>query len=386
MPRISILKVCVTSWDTEPLETLLAQQTQNQVGGEDSVLIVDDMSLLKAGCHSVGVARQYSGKVGKRENCQVLVSLTLAKREVPIAVALRLFLPPEWISDQHRCDAAGVPQQWREEQSKGMIALAEIDRVLAAGVEPGVVVAAAGYGKSAAFRTALSKRGLLWMVGIPKNQKVYPPSVESQWPEAKPVGRPRSYPVATAERVTVEAYLAALSKSAWRSVTWRKGSKGPLRARFLAVRPVADGAEDSQGRHLPGKEAWLVGEHRSDGTKKYYLANLPPKTKLLDLARVIKARWACEQGHEQLNQELGLSHFEGRSWLGLHHHALLAMLALAFLQFTRLRQARYPSKYGPPPSLSLPAVRRVLLKHLQMLRCRCPCCGVLISVPAEVTK
>ena len=128
------------------------------------------------------------------------------------------------------------------------------------------------------------------MVGIPKNQKVYPPNVDSQWPEAKPVGRPRSYPVATAERVTVETYLAVLPKSAWRSVTWRKGTKGPLSAKFLAVRPVADGAEDSQGRHLPGKEAWLVGEHRSDGTKKYYLANLPPETKLLDLARVIKAR------------------------------------------------------------------------------------------------
>ena len=153
--------ICVASWDTEPLETLLAQQAQKQVGGEASVLIVEDMSVLKAGCHSVGVARQYSGKAGKRENCQVLVSLTLAKREVPIPIALRLFLPQEWIGDQHRCDAAGVPQQWREERSKGIIALAEIDRVLAAGVEPGVVVADAGYGKSAAFRTALSKRGLL---------------------------------------------------------------------------------------------------------------------------------------------------------------------------------------------------------------------------------
>lgn len=375
------------NWHTAPLEALLARQAQEAVGGEKSVLIVDDMSLLKAGRHSVGVARQYSGKAGKRENCQALVSLTLAHREVPIPIALRLFLPQEWTSDPDRCAAAGVPPGWQDYHTKGVIALAEIDRVIAAGVEPGVVVADAGYGKSAPFRHALSERGLRWAVGIPKNQKVYPPNVEIMWPDAKPVGRPRKHPVATAERVTVERHLAALGARAWRSVSWRRGTKGKLRAKFTAVRvKVADGPEDSLGRHVPGNEVWLVGERRRDGTQKYYLSNLPPETRRVDLARVIKARWACEQGHEQLNQEVGLSHFEGRSWLGLHHHALLAMLAFAFLQFTRLRRAFYQLKHGPPPTPSLPVVRRALLECLLAVRCRCPCCGVLVSVPVGVTK
>ena len=375
------------SWDTAPLETLLARQAQDQVGGEGSLLIVDDMTLLKQGRHSVGVARQYSGRAGKRENCQALVSLTLAKREVPIPVALRLFLPEEWTSDPDRCDAAGVPAERREHHTKGMISVNEIDRVLAAGVQPEVVVADAGYGNSADFRHALSERGLLWPVGVPKSQKVYPASVELEWPEAKPVGRPRKHPVPTEERHTIEEYLGAFPARAWRSVSWRWGTKGKLRALFIAVRvKVADGPKDSQGRHLPGDEVWLVGELRSDGKQKYYLSNLPPETKLVDLARVIKARWACEQGHEQLNQEVGLSHFEGRSWLGLHHHAVLAMLAFAFLQFMRLRRAFYRLKHGPPPSPSLPAVRRALLEQLHVVRCRCPCCGVLVGVPAGVTK
>ena len=375
------------TWNTAPHETLLAQQAQEAVGGENSVLIVDDMSLLKAGRHSVGVARQYSGKAGKRENCQALVSLTLAHREVPIPIALRLFLPTEWTNDPDRCAAAGVPPQRQEPRTKGMIALGEIDRVLAAGVAPGVVVADAGYGKSAPFRHALTERGLLWAVGVPKNQKVYPPQVSVEWPEAKPVGRPRKHPVATIERSTVEEYLAAQAKRCWRSVTWRRGTKGPLRAEFAAVRvKVADGPEDSQGRHLPGEEAWLVGERRADGTTKYYLSNLPADTRLVELARVIKAKWACEQAHEQLNQEVGLSHFEGRSWLGLHHHALLSMLAFCFLQLSRLQRAFYRSRHGPPPSPSLPAVRRSLLEQIHEIRCRCPCCGVLVSVPAGVTK
>lgn len=379
--------VNVASWNTHPLETLLAQQAQELVGGKGSILIIDDMTLLKAGRHSVGVARQYSGRAGKRENCQALVSLTLARREVPIPIALRLFLPEEWSSNQERCAAAGVPVDRRDHHhTKGLIALAEIDRVRQAGIETDVVVADAGYGTSAPFRQALSERGLLWAVGVPKHQNVYPPNVDTTWPPSGRRGRPRKHPIVTMERFTIEEYLAASSRS-WRSVTWRRGTKGKLKAEFVAVRvKVADGEQVSMGRHLPGSEAWLVGEQRADGKKKYYLSNLPAETKLVDLARVIKARWACEQGHEQLNQEVGLSHFEGRSWLGLHHHALLAMLAFCFLQFSRLRRAFYRSRHGPPPSPSLPEVRRALLEHLHEVRCRCPCCGVLVSVPATVTK
>jgi SRSO17 transposase len=136
-----------------------------------------------------------------------------------------------------------------------------------------------------------------------------------------------------------------LAKVSWRQVTWRRGTKGPLRARFAATRVrVADGAavqlRGHAAQHLPGDEAWLVGEHRSSGERKYYLSNLPPDMPLKQLASLIKARWVCEQAHQQLKEELGLDHFEGRSWRGLHRHALLTLIAYLFLQHLRLRAAK----------------------------------------------
>ena len=138
---------------------------------------------------------------------------------------------------------------------------------------------------------------------------------------------------------------AMLAKARWRQVTWRRGTKGPLRAKFAAVRVrVADGPairlQGRTGQHLPGDEVWLVGEHRASGERKYYLANLPPDTPLKQLAATIKARWVCEQAHQQLKEELGLDHFEGRFWRGLHRHALLTLIAFLFLQHRRLQAAQ----------------------------------------------
>jgi SRSO17 transposase len=330
--------VAASSWETAPLEQVLAEQAQRLVGGPEAVLIVDDTTLLKQGKHSPGVARQYSGAAGKRANCQALVSLTLARGEVPLPVALRLFLPEEWTKDPERCRRAGIPEDRLAPRSKMQIALEELDRVRAAGVQFGCVVADAGYGMSADFRRALTARDLLWAVGIPRIQKVYPAEVTLlPAPAARPRGRPRKYPVPSAERQTAEDVLAALP---WRRVTWRRGTRGPLWARFAAVRiRVADGVEAGQGQHLPGAEAWLVGEERSSGERKYYLTNHPPRTPLRQIAGAIKARWACEQAHQQMKEELGLDHFEGRTWGGLHHHALLVMIAYAFLQHLRLKEA-----------------------------------------------
>jgi SRSO17 transposase len=387
--------VCASGWDPVPLERVLVGVAQRLVGGRDAVLVVDDTTLPKQGRRSVGVAHQYSGAAGKNTNCQTLVSLTLARGEVPVPVALRLFLPAEWTADPGRCRRAGVPAARSAARPKGKIALEELDRVRASGATFGVVLADAGYGCSAAFRRALSARGLTWAVGVPRIQKVYPPDVEVRPAAAARTGRPPTLPVPTAPRVTAEALLDALPPAAWPTVSWRRGTKGPLTARFAAawVR-VADGPELARGQHLPGEALWLVGERRATGERKYYLTNHPAGTGLGVLVAAIKARWVCEQAHQQLKVELGLDHFQGRSWAGLHHHALLALIAFAFLQHLRLREAARRGSVavaGPPPHPTLPAVRRLLAGPLGNAP-PCPRCAVLgrasarRRAPPEVAK
>jgi len=332
--------VAVGPWDEAPLDAELLAQANRLVGGPDAILVIDDTALLKKGTHSVGVTSQYAGVVGKNANCQTLVSLTLAKGEVPVPIVLRLFLPETWIKDPERLQHAGVPEAFRVERSKPEIALAELRRVMQAGVSFGAVLADAGYGISAPFRQALSALGLLWAVGIVRIQKVYAADVNMiVSPPSR--GRSRTRLIPDQEAVTAEAMLA---KAAWRRVTWRRGTKGPLKAKFAAVRVrVADGPavylRGHANQHLPGDEVWLVGEHRASGERKYYLSNLPPSTPLKQLASLIKARWVCEQAHQQLKEELGLDHFEGRSWRGLHRHALLTLIAYLFLQHLRLHTA-----------------------------------------------
>jgi SRSO17 transposase len=341
--------VCTSCWDPAPLARVLAAKAQAMVGGPDAVLIIDDTALLKQGKRSVGVARQYAGAAGKTTNCQTLVSLTLARDEVPVGVALRLFLPAEWTDDPARCQAAGVPEDCVAYRTKLEIALEELDRLRAGGLTWGCVLADAGYGVSATFRQALSARGLTWAVGIPRIQKVYPADVTTHMPAPKPqAGRPRRHPVPSVLSTPADQVLAA---ARWRRLMWRTGTKGPLSARFAAVRViVADGTQNSGGQHLPGEAAWLVGEWRDTGERKYYLTNHPRRTALRVLAAAIKARWSCEQAHQQLKEELGLDHFEGRTWLGLHHHALMTLISFAFLQHLRLREITRVRRRGEKPA------------------------------------
>jgi SRSO17 transposase len=327
--------VSASPWATAPLEDELVKAADRLVGGPDAVLVVDDTCLVKQGRRSVGVKRQYCGRLGKKANCQALVSLTLARAEVPVCVGLRLFLPEDWCADAERRMAAGVPETVQH-RPKWASALEEIDRVLASGARFGTVLADAEYGKAAEFRHGLAERRLSFAVGILPMQKVYPADVALAFPERKPTGRPRKHPVPSAASVGA-AELIEARPEAFRTISWRTGTKGRLKAAFAAVRVrVADGPVAARGRHLPGEEAWLVGERRANGERKYYLSNLPPDTPLEVLAGLIKARWVCEQAHQQLKGELGLGHFEGRSWRGLHHHALLCQLAFAFLQHLRL--------------------------------------------------
>jgi SRSO17 transposase len=332
-------------WDAAPLEAELLIQADELVGGSDAVLVIDDTAMPKKGKHSVGVAAQYASALGKTANCQTLVSLTLARSEVPVTVALRLFLPESWTGDRARLQRAGVPAEHRAARTKPEIALAEIDRMIAAGVRFGCVLADAGYGLSAPFRQGLTTRGLAWAVGIPRHLKVYPIGVQLIWPTAKR-GRPRVRSIPDILSIAAEDMLA---DAKWQNISWRIGTKGKLKARFAAVRVrTADGPpqriRDKGQQHLPGDEAWLIGEHRASGEKKYYLANLPAEANLRDLAAIIKARWICEQAHQQMKEELGLDHFEGRSWQGLHRHALMTMIAYAFLQHRRLSQAKRGKK------------------------------------------
>jgi len=324
-------------WDAAPVETELLVQADKLVGGRDAVLVIDDTAMLKKGKHSVGVAPQYCSALGKVANCQTLVSLTLARREVPIMLALRLFLPESWTSDPSRLKQAGVPKAYRKPRTKAEVALEELDRVIAAGVRFGCVLADAGYGQGASFRQGLTDRELSWAVGIPRHLKVYPADVKMIRPTAQR-GGPRPH-------VQSRSAEDILGKVRWQKISWRLGTKGKLKARFAALRVrVADGPTRrlrGKGKlHLPGEEVWLVGEHRATGEKKYYLVNLPTKTDLRTLAATIKARWVCEQAHQQLKEEIGLDHFEGRCWKGLHRHALMTMIAYAFLQHRRLATAK----------------------------------------------
>jgi SRSO17 transposase len=327
--------ISTSPWAVAPLEEELVKVADRLVGGPDAVLVVDDTTLVKQGRHSVGVKRQYCGQLGKRANCQSLVSLTLARAELPVCVGLHLFLPEDWCTNVGRRAAVGVPEAIGY-RPKWKVALDEIDRVLASSTRFGCVLADAEYGKAAEFRAGLDERQLSFAVGILPTQKVYPADVTLPYPKRKATGRPRKHPVPSVPSVAA-AELIKGQPEAFRTVSWRTGTKGPLRAEFAARRVrVADGPVAARAQHLPGKEAWLVGEHRVTGERKYYLSNLPADASLMTLAALIKARWTCEQMHQQMKGELGLDHFEGRSWRGLHHHALLCQLAFAFLQHLRL--------------------------------------------------
>ena len=235
-------------WDAAPLEAELLVQADRLVGGKDAVLVIDDTAMPKKGDRSVGVAPQYASSLGKTANCQTLVSLTLARGEVPVMVALRLFVPESWTSNPVRMKRAGVPVEHRAARSKPEIALAEIDRVIAAGVRFGCVLADAGYGLSAPFRQGLTARGLVWAVGFPGRQKVYPVGVKLIFPVAGR-GRPRQRHIPDLLSMPAEDMLA---DARWKNVSWRLGTKGRLKARFAAVRVrIADGPPATDQGHGP---------------------------------------------------------------------------------------------------------------------------------------
>jgi SRSO17 transposase len=341
--------------------------------------IVDDTGFPKKGTHSVGVARQYCGQLGKQDNCQIAVSLSVANDHASLPVAWRLYLPEGWANDPERRAKAGVPEDVLF-RTKPEIALNQIQTVLSAGVPRGVVLADAGYGIDTAFRTGLTAMGLTYIVGIQSSTSLWSPGMGPLPPKAwSGRGRPPSLIRRHPEHKPVAAKQLArtLPESAWRSVTWREGTKGSLTSRFAAVRIRP--AHRDYWRSAPRPEEWLLIEWPKGESEptKYWLSNLPQDMALANLVDMAKLRWRIERDYQELKQEIGLGHYEGRGWRGFHHHATLAIAAYGFLvserslippsaprSATLLKAPRLPKDYRPRgAAASTRTPRRQLDRH-----------------------
>jgi SRSO17 transposase len=301
--------------------------------------IVDDTGFPKKGKHSVGVARQYCGQVGKQDNCRVAVSLSLATWSSSLPIGYRLYLPKEWAEDAERREKAEVPEEV-EFQTKPEIALEQIRAAVAAKVPGGIVLADAAYGINTEFRDGLTELELQYVVGVQSTMTVWEPGQQPL--PAKPRGRMGRPPrllhrSKDHQPVTVKRLAMALPTSAFREVTWREGTDRKLRSRFAAVRVRP--AHRDYWKAEPHAEEWLLIEWPQGETEptKYWISTLPPTTKIKALIKMAKHRWIIERDYEELKQELGLGHFEGRNWRGFHHHATLCIAAYGFLVAERNR-------------------------------------------------
>jgi SRSO17 transposase len=320
-----------------------------QARGDIRAWIVDDTGIPKKGVHSVGVARQYCGQLGKQDNCQVAVTLSLANDWGSLPVAHRLYLPEPWADDPVRRAKAGVPEDVVF-QTKPEIALDQVRTAKAEGLPEGVVLADAGYGYAAHFREGVTASGLRYVVGVQSTTAVWPPGEGPMPPEprnGKP-GRPAVRLRRNKEHkpVSVKALAESLPKRAWKTVTWREGTNAPLASRFAAV--LIGPAHGDAKRSEPRPVEWLLVEwpEGADEPSKYWLSTLPEDTALADLVDLAKLRWRIERDYEELKQEIGLGHYEGRGWRGFHHHASLCIAAYGFL--IAERAAIPPS--GPRPA------------------------------------
>jgi SRSO17 transposase len=329
--------VVVSPWDATELFARLARTLDRDLP-DVRAFVVDDTGFPKKGTHSVGVARQYSGTLGRTDNCQVATSLHLAGERGSGCIGMRLYVPEAWAADRTRCRAAGVPEtvgfapKWQH-------ALALLDDALAAGVRRHVVLGDAAFGDVTAFREALTARGLTYHLRVQGGLVVWPPGTTFTVPERRgTTGRPRTVPRPASP--TAPMTLATLAATLrYRRITWREGSRGPQASRFAAVRVrVAHRHAEGAG---PGPEVWLLSEwpRNEVAPTKFYLSSLPATTSLRTLVRLAKLRWRVERDYQEMKGELGLDHFEGRTWNGFHHHAALCAAAHAFLA---LRRALFP--------------------------------------------
>ncbi|HZH28296.1 MAG TPA: IS701 family transposase [Azospirillaceae bacterium] len=336
-------------WDDRPVRDALARWAAGradegeEAGGIERFVVIDDTGFPKQGERSVAVARQYSGTLGKVGNCQVAVTLQFASQaggsaagEV-VCLDAALYLPKGWAADAARCRAAGVPEGTAH-RPKWELALEMLGRAKANGIG-GLVLADADYGGNAAFRAGLEAQGWRYAVGIDSNTAVVGAGEDlgavPPWPGVGPKPtRPQRVRDGTIRAVAAAGWASGHAPD-FRAVTWRQGSRGRMRGRFAAwrVRP----APGLSARQTPGQACWLLAEwpEGEAAPTKLYFSNLPTSTPLKRLVAAAKGRWWVEQSYQQMKEELGLDHFEGRSWRGWHHHVTLVMLAYAFLASLR---------------------------------------------------
>jgi SRSO17 transposase len=333
--------VAKAPWSDESLLEWVRQHVLPSMRRQGPVVawIVDDTGFPKKGKHSVGVTRQYCGQVGKQENCRVAVSLSVATWSSSLPIAYRLYLPQEWTEDAKRRKKVEVPQEI-EFQTKPQIALNQIRAAAAANLDRGVVLADAAYGVNTEFRDGLTALELQYVVGVQSSITVWEPGQQPL--PAKPRGK-MGRPPRLLQRshkhppTSVKQLAMSLPGGSFRNVTWREGTDRKLQSRFAAVR-VRPAHRDYE-KAEPYPEEWLLIEWprgESEPTK-YWLSTLPPHTSLKALVKMAKHRWIIERDYQELKQELGLGHFEGRNWRGFHHHATLCIAAYGFLVAERNR-------------------------------------------------
>ena len=341
-------------------------------GGPIEAWIIDDTSFPKQGRHSVGVARQYCGQLGKRANCQAAVTLSLANHHASLPVGYRLYLPKEWAEDAPRRKQAGVPDEVVFE-TKAAIALGLLKQALAQGIPRGFALTDAGYGSDTAFREAVTALGLPYVMGVGPTTSVWAPGVRPL-AQTKPRRGKSQPPLLRLRRddgrkpSSVKELALNLPEQAWQIIEWREGSNDVLRGRFARMRVHAAHRDNLRSELRP--EEWLIIEWPETEAEptKYWLSTLPPDIPFDKLVDAIKLRWRIERDYQELKQEVGLGHYEGRGWRGFHHHATLCIAAYGFLIAERAtippsgrpRPRRFQTSAlssRPRPTRSAPAAR-----------------------------
>jgi SRSO17 transposase len=333
--------VAESPWSDEQMLAAVRTQVlpamENQ--GPIAAWIVDDTGFPKKGTHSVGVARQYCGQLGKQDNCQVAVSLSVATWYSSLPIAYRLYLPQDWAKDSESREKTKVPEEITF-QTKPQIALDQIRQAVQTGVTRAVVLADAGYGNDSQFRQGITELSLQYMVGVQSSMTVWEPGMQPSPPkEWKGIGRPPKLMQRGSQHqpVSLKELALSLPKNAWKDITWREGTDRKLRSRFAAVRVRP--AHRDYWQASPQAEEWLLMEwpRATEEPAKYWISTLPSNSKLKELVKTAKQRWIIERDYEELKQELGLGHYEGRGWRGFHHHGTLCIAAYGFLIAERNR-------------------------------------------------
>jgi SRSO17 transposase len=314
--------------------------------------IIDDTGFPKQGRHSVGVARQYCGQLGKQDNCQVAVSLSIANSYASLPVAYRLYLPQEWTQDRERWRKAGIPKDIVF-KTKTQIALDQIRQAYEAGLPRGVVLMDAGYGANTDLRTDIAALGLSYVAGIMPNTTVWAPGTAPLRPKPwSGQGRPPKLirRDSNHQPISVKDLALSLPTKAWRTIKWREGSSEQLSSRFARLRIRV--AHRDYNLTKSRQEEWLLIEWPKGEAEpaKYWLSTVPEKIAFHRLVDLTKLRWRIERDYQDLKQEVGLGHFEGRGWRGFHHHATLCIAAYGFL--ISERETIPPSRPRPATWLS----------------------------------